>query len=72
MVDLPPEEDERAVPARAEGGLDFIRLATPTTDDKRLPTVLRNSSGFVYYVSITGITGTRRPRTPTSRRRSRG
>lgn len=57
VVDLPPEEDdELCLPARA-AGLDFIRLATPTTDDRRLPQVLRNSSGFVYYVSITGITG---------------
>ena len=57
VVDLPPEEDdELCIPAR-EAGIDFIRLATPTTDDKRLPAVLRNSSGFVYYVSITGITG---------------
>ena len=57
VVDLPPEEDaELCLPARA-AGLDFIRLATPTTDDARLPTVLRNTSGFVYYVSITGITG---------------
>ncbi|MGR3323091.1 MAG: tryptophan synthase subunit alpha [Pseudooceanicola sp.] len=57
VVDLPPEEDdELCIPAQA-AGLNFIRLATPTTDDKRLPTVLRNTSGFVYYVSITGITG---------------
>jgi tryptophan synthase alpha chain len=57
IVDLPPEEDaELCVPA-LNAGLNFIRLATPTTDDKRLPTVLRNTSGFVYYVSITGITG---------------
>ena len=57
VVDLPPEEDaELCLPAR-EAGLDFIRLATPTTDEKRLPTVLKNTSGFVYYVSITGITG---------------
>lgn len=57
IVDLPPEEDaELCIPARA-AGLNFIRLATPTTDDRRLPTVLRNTSGFVYYVSITGITG---------------
>lgn len=57
VVDLPPEEDaELCLPARA-AGLDFIRLATPTTDDARLPQVVRNSSGFVYYVSITGITG---------------
>ena len=57
VVDLPPEEDaELCLPARA-AGLNFIRLATPTTDDKRLPVVLTNTSGFVYYVSITGITG---------------
>ncbi len=57
VVDLPPEEDdELCLPAR-DAGLNFIRLATPTTDEKRLPTVLRNTSGFVYYVSITGITG---------------
>lgn len=57
IVDLPPEEDsELCIPAQA-AGLNFIRLATPTTDDKRLPTVLQNTSGFVYYVSITGITG---------------
>ena len=57
VVDLPPEEDgELCLPAR-EAGLHFIRLATPTTSDTRLPTVLRNASGFLYYVSITGITG---------------
>ena len=57
LVDLPAEEDdELCVPALA-AGLNFIRLATPTTDDKRLPAVLANTSGFVYYVSITGITG---------------
>ncbi|VAV88262.1 Tryptophan synthase alpha chain [hydrothermal vent metagenome] len=57
VVDLPPEEDEElCIPAQA-AGLNFIRLATPTTDDKRLPKVLTNTSGFVYYVSITGITG---------------
>jgi tryptophan synthase alpha chain len=57
VVDLPPEEDdELCLPAQA-AGLNFIRLATPTTDDKRLPVVLKNTSGFVYYVSITGITG---------------
>lgn len=57
IVDLPPEEDdELCIPAQA-AGLNFIRLATPTTDDARLPTVLQNTSGFVYYVSITGITG---------------
>jgi tryptophan synthase alpha chain len=59
IVDLPPEEDaELCVPA-LEGGLDFIRLTTPTTDDVRLPTVLARASGFVYYVSIAGITGTK-------------
>ena len=57
VVDLPPEEDaELCLPAR-EAGLNFIRLATPTTDDRRLPAVVRNTSGFVYYVSVTGITG---------------
>lgn len=57
VVDLPPEEDaELCLPARA-AGLDFIRLATPTTDDRRLPAVLENISGFIYYVSVTGITG---------------
>ena len=57
VVDLPAEEDaELCLPAQA-AGLNFIRLATPTTDDKRLPRVLQNTSGFVYYVSITGITG---------------
>jgi len=57
IVDLPPEEDdELCIPAQ-NAGLNFIRLATPTTDDARLPTVLQNTSGFVYYVSITGITG---------------
>lgn len=57
IVDLPPEEDnELCIPAM-KAGLNFIRLATPTTDDKRLPAVLANTSGFVYYVSVTGITG---------------
>jgi len=57
VVDLPPEEDaELCLPAQA-AGLNFIRLATPTTNDARLPRVLQNTSGFVYYVSITGITG---------------
>jgi tryptophan synthase alpha chain len=57
IVDLPPEEDaELCIPA-IKAGLNFIRLATPTTDDKRLPAVLANTSGFVYYVAITGITG---------------
>ena len=59
VVDLPPEEDaELCVPALA-AGVNFIRLATPTSDDQRLPAVLENTSGFVYYVSIAGITGTR-------------
>ena len=59
VVDLPPEEDgELCVPA-LEAGLNFIRLATPTTDDERMPTVLQNTSGFVYYVSVLGITGTK-------------
>ncbi|MGB6536432.1 MAG: tryptophan synthase subunit alpha [Xanthobacteraceae bacterium] len=63
IVDLPPEEDaELCLPALA-AGLNFIRLATPTTDDKRLPAVLKNTSGFVYYVSITGITGSAAPDT---------
>ncbi|AZV79313.1 tryptophan synthase subunit alpha [Parasedimentitalea marina] len=57
VVDLPPEEDdELCIPAQ-KAGLNFIRLATPTTDDERLPRVLQNTSGFVYYVSINGITG---------------
>ena len=58
IVDLPPEEDDELCLPALNAGLNFIRLATPTTDDKRLPTVLQNTSGFVYYVSITGITGT--------------
>ncbi|MCC5991971.1 MAG: tryptophan synthase subunit alpha [Rhodobacteraceae bacterium] len=57
VVDLPPEEDSELCLPAADAGLNFIRLATPTTDDRRLPKVLQNSSGFVYYVSITGITG---------------
>ena len=61
VVDLPPEMDEDlCLPALAKG-LNFIRLATPTTDEKRLPKVLSNTSGFVYYVSITGITGAAAP-----------
>jgi tryptophan synthase alpha chain len=61
VVDLPPEaDDELCIPAMRHG-INFIRLATPTTDDKRLPAVLANSSGFVYYVSITGITGSAAP-----------
>jgi tryptophan synthase alpha chain len=57
VVDLPPEEDEELCLPALKAGVNFIRLATPTTDDKRLPAVLANTSGFVYYVSITGITG---------------
>ena len=61
VVDLPPEmDDELCTPALAKG-INFIRLATPTTDEKRLPTVLRNTSGFVYYVSMNGITGSALP-----------
>jgi tryptophan synthase alpha chain len=61
IVDLPPEEDEELCLPALKAGLNFIRLATPTTDDRRLPAVLANTSGFVYYVSITGITGTAAP-----------
>jgi tryptophan synthase alpha chain len=61
VVDLPPEEDEELCLPTLKAGLNFIRLATPTTDDKRLPAVLANTSGFVYYVSITGITGSAAP-----------
>jgi tryptophan synthase alpha chain len=57
VVDLPPEMDEELCIPALKAGLNFIRLATPTTDDKRLPAVLENTSGFVYYVSMTGITG---------------
>ncbi len=61
VVDLPPEmDDELCIPALAKG-INFIRLATPTTDDKRLPAVLKNTSGFVYYVSMNGITGSALP-----------
>jgi tryptophan synthase alpha chain len=61
VVDLPPEEDAELCLPALKAGLNFIRLATPTTDDKRLPAVLANTSGFVYYVSITGITGSATP-----------
>lgn len=61
VVDLPPEEDAELCLPALNAGLNFIRLATPTTDDKRLPAVLKNTSGFVYYVSITGITGSAAP-----------
>jgi tryptophan synthase alpha chain len=63
LVDLPPEEDDELCLPALRAGLNFIRLATPTTDDKRLPAVLANTSGFVYYVSITGITGSAIPDT---------
>jgi tryptophan synthase alpha chain len=61
VVDLPPEEDEELCIPALKAGMNFIRLAAPTTDDKRLPAVLANTSGFVYYVSITGITGSAAP-----------
>jgi len=61
IVDLPPEEDKELCLPAMEKGINFIRLATPTTDERRLPVVLNNSGGFVYYVSITGITGTAAP-----------
>jgi tryptophan synthase alpha chain len=61
VVDLPPEEDEEFCLPALKAGFNFIRLATPTTDDKRLPAVLKNTSGFVYYVSVTGITGSAAP-----------
>ncbi len=61
VVDVPPEEDRELCLPAIEGGLNFIRLATPTTKEKRLPAVLANTGGFVYYVSISGITGTRAP-----------
>ncbi len=63
IVDLPPEEDDELCIPALEAGINFIRLATPTTDDIRLPAVLANTSGFVYYVSITGITGAASPDT---------
>jgi tryptophan synthase alpha chain len=63
VVDLPPEEDDELCLPALKSGLNFIRLATPTTDDHRLPAVLANTSGFVYYVSILGITGTAAPDT---------
>ena len=61
VVDLPPEEDEELCLPALRAGLNFVRLATPTTDDRRLPAVLANTSGFVYYVSITGVTGSAAP-----------
>ena len=61
VVDMPPEEDAELRPPASAAGLNFIRLATPTTDARRMPAVLANTSGFVYYVSITGITGSAAP-----------
>ena len=61
VVDLPPEEDDELCLPALNAGLNFIRLATPTTDEKRLPKVLTNTSGFVYYVSVTGVTGSAIP-----------
>ena len=61
VVDLPPEADDELCLPAMQHGLNFIRLATPTTDDRRLPAVLANTSGFVYYVSVLGITGTQTP-----------
>ena len=61
LVDIPPEADEELCLPAMKHGINFIRLAAPTTDDKRLPRVLKNTSGFVYYVSITGITGAAAP-----------
>ncbi len=63
VVDLPPEEDEELCLPAMRAGVNFIRLATPTTDDKRLPAVLKNTSGFVYYVSIAGVSGAAAPQT---------
>ena len=59
IVDVPPEEDPELREPAARAGIDFIRLTTPTSDDERLPVLMRAASGFVYYVSITGVTGTR-------------
>jgi tryptophan synthase alpha chain len=61
IVDLPPEEDDELCLPAMKAGINFIRLATPTTDDERAPAVLKNTSGFVYYVSVLGITGTKTP-----------
>jgi tryptophan synthase alpha chain len=61
VVDLPPEEDDELCIPATKAGINFIRLATPTTDDKRAPAVFKNTSGFVYYVSVLGITGTKTP-----------
>jgi tryptophan synthase alpha chain len=72
VVDLPPEADDELCLPATEAGLNFIRLTTPTTDAKRLPAVLKNTSGFLYYVSITGITGTAAPDVNDVHRRIRG
>ncbi len=64
VVDLPPEEDEELCLPAMKAGVNFIRLSTPTTDDRRLPAVLKNTSGFVYYVSIAGVSGAATPETP--------
>lgn len=61
LVDLPPEESDEVLPQARERGIDFIRLVTPTTDRARLPAILNGASGFLYYVSIAGITGTKKP-----------
>jgi tryptophan synthase alpha chain len=61
VVDLPPEEDDELCIPAMKAGVNFIRLATPTTDDRRAPAVFKNTSGFVYYVSVLGITGTKAP-----------
>ncbi len=61
IVDLPPEEDDELCIPAMDAGLNFVRLTTPTTDDKRAPAVFKNTSGFVYYVSVLGITGTKAP-----------
>jgi tryptophan synthase alpha chain len=63
VVDLPPEEDEELCLPAMKAGINFIRLSTPTTDDRRLPAVLKNTSGFVYYVSIAGVSGAATPQT---------
>jgi tryptophan synthase alpha chain len=59
IVDLPPEHDDELCQPALAAGIDFIRLATPTTDDKRLPAVLRHTAGFIYYVAVAGVTGTK-------------
>src|SRR5260370_8944764 len=64
VVDLPPEEDEELCLPALKAGMNFIRLATPTTDDKRLPAVLASTPGFVYYVSLTGLTAAPTPAPP--------